>query len=1368
MSLVLLLCAVVTAVVADSSFNTAFNGTCTQGDVFKYLKLGLPANTTALVTGYLPIPQNWICAKDHNQQYWFHASGVHGIFLSYMQKAERVEIGVSSGRVDPTAWSLYFSQKNSPQGGDYYFRICKWPARYTLQQAPWGDYHTSCLVNVKHTFNFGHDQRQIVGVTWSGDTVRLYTTTRTLVFHIANDWSFVSVLCYRDDSCNTQIVKNLRTVNVTTQDDLITDYNFVSNSSEMASHLFAVAQGGYIPADFSFNGWFLLTNHSTIINGRLVSVQPLIVTCLWPIPGLASTTRWLFFNGTSGISCNGYHINGAFDTLRFGLNFSSTSERVLDGHSEIRLKLDQTEIVFTCSNTSTYNPNQRIIPFGNAKQPFYCFAVSNGTATFVGMLPVVLREIVITVFGGIYLNGYRVFQLPYVSGVLFNVTGAGAGDFWTVAMTKHAEVLLQVNGTAITNLLYCDTPLNKLKCQQMQFALPNGFYPTARQAEESLPRTFVTLPRYVTHMDLILNMTMALPTSKDADGDCTYRPGEKPSNITMSFNGLESVCINTTEFTPILERTFYNEDCDSRFQQFYRPITRPGTCPFTFEGLKNYVSYGRLCFSTVDRGAMCTMDVYTVGVEDFPIAKLYVDFATGSAVTGVPTSNIGVTDNSVLVTENCTLYTIYGFTGRGIIREANATYLSGIMYTSEAGQLLGFKNVTTSTIYTISPCDPPEQVAVISDTMVGIMSSRADNLLFNKTITTPTFYYHTDSDDNCTEPVITYSSIGVCADGSIVRVDLRETEPTPSTVIGTGNISIPTNFTVSVQAEYVQMSVTPVTVDCGVYVCNGNPHCLRLLTQYATACKTIEQALQLSARLESVELNSMLTYSTESLYLANVSTFGLYNLSSVLPDKPGGRSFIEDILFDKVVTSGLGTVDEDYKRCTNGWSIADLACAQYYNGIMVLPGVVDANKMAMYTGSLLGGMALGGLTSAAATPFALAVQSRLNYVALQTDVLQKNQQILANSFNAAIGNITVAFGQVSTSLQQTADAIGTVANALNKVQGVVNQQGQALHQLTKQLAFNFQAISSSIDDIYNRLDSLSADAQVDRLINGRLAALNAFVSQSLTQYAEVRASRALAQEKINECVKSQSNRFGFCGNGTHLFTIPNAAPNGIMLLHTVLVPTEYVAVTAFAGFCAQGSAFVLKNPGLSLFYYDGYKVSSRHMYEPRVPSVSDFVRVQSCDITYVNISSDQIQSVVPEYIDVNKTLEEFIQNQNYSKPDFNLDIFNQTYLNLSAEISLLENRSAELELTAKNLEETIKLINSTLVDLEWLNRFENYVKWPWWVWLLFIAGLTILAGLMLYCCLATGCCGCCSCLTSSLDFRGRNLQRYEVEKVHVQ
>nr|UYW66183.1 spike glycoprotein [Tadarida brasiliensis bat alphacoronavirus] len=1387
--------------------------------------LGLPRNSSAYVSGYLPSPGNWSCVVAQNQGLVYGpAVKPHALFVSYYEGGEVMSFGIASSAHFGTAvspWSFYYWQKNN--ANQVNIRICRWLTRKhlaapnenggNLPKPPGG-----CLFELNQYINagFSHQSGIIFGLSWSGNRVTLYT--RKGVRHIlvpgAEYWDVVNMYCAHARSCAHQVVYDPITVNVTVSSSgAISSYSVCHNCKGFPEHVFAVGDNGEIPPTFDFTNWFMLTNSTSVVQGRVVSKQPLKLLCLWPVPALQSTDTIVHFNGSAADKrCNGYSGGGTADALRFSLNFSR--DDALQGAGSIQLITIAGAYVFTCQNTTSSAPSgHSFIPFGDSKQTYYCFVtypIGNDTKSqFVGVLPPTLREVVVDRFGNVYLNGYRFMNTPAVLAVNFSLTSLHASDFWTVAFAVNVDVLLDIENTYIKQVLYCNSPINLVKCQQMQFFIENGFYPYSNASEDKPPRTFVALPVHSNHM--FVNVTVNV-THKSGNVWCAQCP---PSGWHVDFNGAASVCVDTRQYTLVIKSNITeqwlcsslvkncttdssgpnckcdwnntNINCLPQPCELMDPhiVSSASSCPFTLAALNDYLSFESVCFSTVRKPGSCALQLASVGYgQVMPFTEIYVTTTKGAKITGVPLDRIpadGVVDQSVVHYNVCTDYTIYGMSGRGVIVSTDLEYRSGLFYASDAGTLLGFKNVTTGRVFGVLPCQLSKQVVVVADTIVGAMTAaELDNFNFNYTTNTSMFYYHSNSIGNCTEPVLTYSSMGICADGSIGRMEIRQTVGKLASPLVSGNLSIPVNFTLSVQAEYVQVTMKPVSVDCATYVCNGNPSCLQLLTQYATACKTIEDALRLSARLESVEVNDMLTVSEDALHLATIDNFngGAYNFSSVLPKNIGGRSVIEDLLFDKVVTSGLGTVDADYKSCVEGFKDAQTfkimthACAQYYNGIMVVPGVADPDTMAHFTASLVGGLSFAFLTSAAAYPFGQVVQGRLNYVALQTDVLQKNQQILAASFNSAMGNITAAFGEVNNMLHQTSEAIRTVAVALDKVQTVVNQQGQALSELTKQLSVNFDAISSSIEDIYNRLDKLAADAQVDRLINGRLASLNAFVTQQLTKFTDVRASRLLAQEKVNECVKSQSRRYGFCGNGTHIFSIVNAAPDGLMFLHTVLVPTAYATVDAWAGVCAGGRAFVLREVGLTLFknYNDTLLITSRDMFEPRLPQRADFVEIASCDVSYLNMTQDDFESLLPEYIDVNKTLSELLQNLTQNRPslpDLPIEIFNGTFLNLTTQIKDLENRSATIEETARRLDLIIRDINGTLVDLEWLNRVETYIKWPWYIWLLIVLALIFTVALLLYCCLSTGCCGCFKCM-KEMDLQGRQLKPFEFEKVHIQ
>nr|ULD45286.1 spike protein [Afronycteris nana bat alphacoronavirus/Bat77/Eswatini/2014] len=1337
------------------------------------IQLGLPANSTAYVAGYLPRPNNWTCRAG---QYNTVVGGVRGVFIRYFSNGEKWTLGVGPKSVTAFGkYSLYVTQENN--ANVMVVRICKW----------WQDRNPSifigtttssdCLLNVRLAYRFDHKSYTVIGASWSGDSVTVHGLEKLYRVYVpgASDWNSARIYCKHVESCGHQIVTEPITANVTTNaDGIVVNYTVCETCDGFPHHVFAVQEGGKIPDSFDFTNWFFLTNGSSPLDGRFVSSQPLVIQCLWPIPGLSSTAGLIYFNSSlnSNIDkrCNGYSGESfVADHLRLAINSTSFTFQL----GVISLMSDGNAFNFSCTNSSDVANSRAIgVPFGKLYEPYYCFVTQgfdiSANRTFVGVMPSDVREIVVSKTGSVYINGYRVFGVGELTAININLTSLSGSDFWTVAFANEATVLVDIKETYITGVLYCDNPLNRLKCHHQRFYMDDGFYSAADPVVPEY-KSYVLLPEYSGHTKVVLQLNISFP---HACAQCS------PSWSNLTLNGASdgTVCVATNRFTTYWEYTSDNTAYDIG--------VRSGKCPFAFNGLNNFIKFGSICFSLQNNGG-CELPINAINYVGivYPIGVLYVSHSPGDSITGVPrdfVKSLGFLDSSVLHLNVCTEYNIYGVSGRGVINKANGTYKTGVTYTDASGSLIGFKNVTTGEVFSVIPCQTSMQYAVVSDAIVGIMSADpAAGASFNYTLETPMFYYSANTDRNCTDPVLNYASIGVCADGAIGKVPQRVVQTPPATPITTGNLTIPLNYTVSIQAEYIQVSMRSVVVDCATYVCNGNFRCLQLLRQYVTACTSVENALALNARLESQEVSDMLSYDPvayqASLELDTSQFQNDFNISSVLPAGDNRGSFIEDLLFDKVITNGLGTVEADYKKCIEEkGAAADVLCRQYYNGISVLPTLSTPTTIGLYSASLMGGMVLGSFGFGVAAPFSIAVFSKLNYIALQTDFIQENQKLISTAFNNAMGNITRAFTDVNNALQQTSDAIKTVAVALNKVQDAVNTQGEALEKLTAQLSLNFDAISSSIEDIYNRLDALAADAQVDRLINGRLTALSTFVSSQLIRYSEVRASRTLAQQKVNECVKSQSSRFGFCGNGTHLFSMVTGAPDGLMFLHTVLLPTAYQEVAAWAGLCVGDKAYVVRDVKEVLFKLnDKFYITARSMYQPRVPQVSDFVQIQSCSITYLNLTTDDFSSVVPDYVDVNKTLEDFAASlPNYTQPDFNLNQYNHTLLDLSQQIILLENKSAELIAISERLQGHIDSINNTLIDLEWLDRVETYIKWPWYVWLAIAVVFVLLLGLMLWCCIATGCCGCCSCVTASCagccDFRGHKLQHYEVEKVHIQ
>nr|QTE76072.1 spike protein [Bat coronavirus] len=1328
---------------------------------------GLPPNDTAIISGYLPFDGSWVCSTGT-----FNYFNAHGIFIRYYSNAERVGLSAGVHPFDPNTWQLHVSQYGNAH--NMLVSICKWPSQQAVEYSTTVNTR-NCLHSKTYSYAFPHVSGMVAGFSVSHDIVRFYWDRSVHVFRVpgADKWNVFSINCYHVNSCMHKAINTTTTAVVQTDaSGAELNYTMCNNCTGYVDNIFSVSEGGRIPVDFGFNNWFYLTGSSSVINGLVRSMQPLRILCLTPVPKTTAEARLVDFN-SSGVNCNGYSEQGPFDAVRFNLNF--TDNVFTNGLSLLVLEFQLPDRDDTANATiyCTDDNGNSSIPFGYVNTIYYCYmnlSVENATTQYLGTLPPVVREIVLTTDGQFYLNGYMFGQFSPIARVFFSFATHDNAGFWTIAYANMTDVLVQLNGTNIQQLLYCESPYEVLCCDQMSFVLDDGFYATSTVEDMALPKTHVALPTFVTHS--AVNFRMYSSTGA----------GE-PDLLVISINASreepgDSHCVKTSHFTA----TFIGDPTITGY--YFKPST--SNCPFSLDKLNNYLTFDSICFYNVSVVGACVVAIRkaeagTFGA-DLTNTAIYIKYKYGSKITGIKQTNLGVQDLSTVVYDTCTDYTIYGKTGRGVITKSNDTYVTGLYYVSPSGHLLAYKNVSTSDIFTVIPCQVSYQAAVVSNSIVGVLTSKENTSLgFNTVERMPQYYYHYTKDANSTEcvnPVLTYGTVGVCSDGGYKVIDLN-TSLSAIQPISTGNISIPLNFSVSVQTEFVEIANTPVSIDCKNYVCNGNNLCLQLLQQYTSACVNIERALQQSARLEGLELSQMLRFSDEeyqrgsNLY-TDVSIFDNFNLSAVLQRTAGtGRTVIEDILFDKVVTSGLGTVDQDYKECLNGQAIRDLICAQYYNGIMVLPTVADANQITMYATSLASSMVGGAFTAPASGAFSSAVFARLNYVALQTDVLQENQKQLAASFNKAIDGITKAFESVNDAFSVTSQALSTISTTITKIQDAVNTQGTALHHLTVQLAQNFQAISASIEDIYNRLDKLEADAQVDRLITGRLAALNAYVAQVLTRYSFMRSNRQLADSKINECVKSQSSRYGFCGNGTHLFSVVNAAPNGFLFLHTVLVPTEWQQVQAWSGLCVDATeAYIVKDVTLSLFRSnDELYLTPRTMFEPRKPTMADFVRITSCVPSYYNITSDEVGTFFPDFVDVNKTIEDILNKlPNYTLPDLNLDVYNQTLLNLTDEINRLNGQAGQLNATIDELREWINYINDTRVDLQWLSRIERYVKWPWYVWLAIGLAVIFACAILVFCCLSTGCCGCCGCFTSFCGSccASKRLPYYtEVEKVHL-
>uniref|UniRef100_A0AB39AEI0 Spike glycoprotein n=1 Tax=Bird gammacoronavirus AnasCN24 TaxID=3237959 RepID=A0AB39AEI0_9GAMC len=536
-------------------------------------------------------------------------------------------------------------------------------------------------------------------------------------------------------------------------------------------------------------------------------------------------------------------------------------------------------------------------------------------------------------------------------------------------------------------------------------------------------------------------------------------------------------------------------------------------------------------------------------------------------------------------------------------------------------------------------------------------------------------------------------------------------------------VEVPLTLQLAVTAEYIPTEFDMISVDCERFVCSGSPRCLKLLQQYGGACSNIINSLNSINDFSRVDVSDFYKSLPQHNFTMERVQAG-FDTGLFLPQGQQSRSFIEDLLFTKVETVGLPT-DDIYKECTKGFlgHLKDLACAQYYNGIMVLPPVIPPDTQMLYTTGLIGAMTFGGLTSAAAIPFATQVQARINHLGITSTILLDNQQKIAASFNNA--------------LNYTISGFSAVNSALSKIQDYVNNQAYVVNEAFKAIGSNFGAISNAINDIYDKLDELKADQQADRIITGRLAALVSLVSAKQLQQYQASQNRQLARQKISECVMSQSLRYGFCGNGTHVMSIPQSSPSGMTFLHVSYVPGEYVTLNATPGFCVNGTYAIAPRQGVGVFFKSdefpdtlvtGYAITSRTLYQPRAIELSDVVNLTSCNVTFYNVSSDLINVDVD--VDFNFT-EEFDKWWNDTRVEFpNIDFnFSVPFLNISTEIS--------------QIQDAINGLNNSYIELQELSKLITYIKWPWYVWLA-IGFATIVFILILgWIFFMTGCCGCC-------------------------
>lgn len=361
-----------------------------------FSRFGLPADAQLVVGGYLPSTNDtWLCHTDKHTQ-----NNTHGFFINIGTGTGDFVIGVSQKVFDPNKWQLYIYKPNNMNA--LAMRICKWPAPGDVGITLDSPSATECLFRDGDiSFDVPTNRSVIIGLTWSDDSFTVFTD-RITKFTLKNaDWSVVRAICSNGDYCPMQFPRDVIYYMFNTTGGLQYSLCTSPDCRGFATNVFAVKQGGYIPDSFSFNNWFLLTNTSTLVNGRVLSSQPVLVECLIPVPNFLGTSNTFSFNGSLSDGCNGAHSSRTPEAFRFNIN---DTEALVAANSVVLTTVEGFDITLICSNSSDpIAASSFSIPFGAANTVYYCFLnVSYGdnyTIEFLSVLPPSVKEFVITKYG---------------------------------------------------------------------------------------------------------------------------------------------------------------------------------------------------------------------------------------------------------------------------------------------------------------------------------------------------------------------------------------------------------------------------------------------------------------------------------------------------------------------------------------------------------------------------------------------------------------------------------------------------------------------------------------------------------------------------------------------------------------------------------------------------------------------------------------------------------------------------------------------------------------------------------------------------------------------------------------------------------
>nr|AAF26411.1 truncated spike protein [TGEV spike protein expression construct] len=545
----------------------------------------LPPNSDDVLGDYFPTVQPWFnCIRNNSNDLYVTLENLKALYWDYATEnitwnhRQRLNVVVNGYPYSITVTTT--RNFNSAEGA--IICICKGsPPTTTTESSLTCNWGSECRLNHKFPICPSNSEancgNMLYGLQWFADEVVAYLHGASYRISFENQWSgtvtFGDMRATTLEVAGTLVdlwwfnpVYDVSYYRVNNKNGTTVVSNCTDQCASYVANVFTTQPGGFIPSDFSFNNWFLLTNSSTLVSGKLVTKQPLLVNCLWPVPSFEEAASTFCFEGAGFDQCNGAVLNNTVDVIRFNLNFTTN---VQSGKGATVFSLNTTGGVtleiscYTVSDSSFFSYGE--IPFGVTDGPRYCYVHYNGTALkYLGTLPPSVKEIAISKWGHFYINGYNFFSTFPIDCISFNLTTGDSDVFWTIAYTSYTEALVQVENTAITKVTYCNSHVNNIKCSQITANLNNGFYPVSSSEVGLVNKSVVLLPSFYTHT--IVNITIGLGMKRSGYGQPI---ASTLSNITlpMQDHNTDVYCIRSDQFSVYVHSTCKSALWDNIFKR---------------------------------------------------------------------------------------------------------------------------------------------------------------------------------------------------------------------------------------------------------------------------------------------------------------------------------------------------------------------------------------------------------------------------------------------------------------------------------------------------------------------------------------------------------------------------------------------------------------------------------------------------------------------------------------------------------------------------------------------------------------------------------------------------------------------------------